>query len=93
MTTLDELLDTGTAKHRAGQARQQTVAAIGAGFYWLGWALFKLVRLLLVAIGGLFWVLGFTARRVLWPALVWCAAAVKLGWEDGRRAGGARVPR
>jgi hypothetical protein len=93
VVTIDELLDTGEAKHRAGDAKRQVVEAIGAGFYWSGWLLFKLVRLLLVAIGGAFWVLGFTVRRVIWPALVWCAAAVKLGWEDGRRAGGARVPR
>lgn len=92
MTTLDELLDTGHARHRAGHARRQVASAIGAGFYWAGWALFKLVRLLLLAVGGVFWVLGWTARRVIWPALAWCATAVKLGWEDGRR-GGERVAR
>ena len=91
MVTLDELLDSGTAKHRSEEARRQTVAAVGAGFYWTGWTLFKLVRLLLLLVGGAFWVLGWTARRVIWPALVWCAAAVRLGWEDagkGRRGTG-----
>jgi hypothetical protein len=97
VVTLDELLDTGEARRRSGLARQQVLSAVGAGLYWTGWALFKAIRLLLVAIGGVFWVLGYAARRVVWPALVWCAAAVKLGWEDGHRtdsgAGGARVPR
>ena len=93
MVTLDELLDSGEARHRAAHARQQTLEAIGAGFYWAGWALFKLLRFVLLAIGGVFWAIGWTARRAVWPALVWCGAAVKLGWEDGRRAGGARVPR
>lgn len=90
MVTLDELLDTGEAKHRAEVARRQTVAAVGAGFYWLGWTLFKLLRFVLLALGAVFWVIGWTTRRAIWPALTWCAAAVKLGWEDGR---GARVPR
>lgn len=87
MVTLDELLDTGEAKHRAGNAQRQVVAAVGAGFYWTGWALFKLVRLALLLVGGVFWTLGWTARRVVWPALVWIAAAVRLGWEDAHRSG------
>lgn len=90
MVTLDELLDGGQAKHRASNARKQVVATVGAGFYWTGWALFKLLRFVLLAVGGVFWALGWTARRVAWPALVWMAAAVRLGWEDGR---GEHVPR
>ncbi len=92
MVTLDDLLDTGHAKHRAGQAGRQAGAALAAGLYWAGWVLFKLVRFALLAVGGVFWAFGWTARRAAWPALTWCAAAVRLGWEDGR-AGGARVPR
>jgi hypothetical protein len=91
VVTLDELLDSGTAKHRSEEARRQTVAAIGAGFYWFGWLLFKLFRFVLLAIGGVFWSIGWAARRIVWPACVWVGAAVKLGWEDGRRGGGARV--
>lgn len=92
MVTLDDLLDSGEARHRARAARRQTLETVGAGFYWTGWALFKLVRFVLLAVGGVFWVIGWTASRAVWPALAWCGTAVKLGWEDGRR-GGARVPR
>lgn len=100
MVTLDELLDIGEAKRSARGAMRKLAAAAGAGLYWTGWALFHAVRLALLAVGAVFWTLGWVTRRAVWPALVWCAAAVKLGWEDGaagRRAagetGGARVPR
>ena len=89
MVTLDELLDAGEAKDRTRAARKQTLEVFGAGLYWTGWLLFKTLRFVLLAVGGVFWAIGWTARRAVWPALVWCGAAVKLGWEDGR----ARVPR
>lgn len=85
MTTLDDLLDVGDTRDRARDARREALAAVGAGLYWTGWAAFKTLRLLLLAIGAVFWALGYTARRVVWPALVWTAAAVRLGWEDGRK--------
>lgn len=92
MVTLDELLDSGEAKHRASAAQRQALEAIASGFYWLGFGFFRLLRLLLLVIGGFFWVLGWSARRIVWPALTWIAAAVRVGWEDAHRSG-ARVPR
>jgi hypothetical protein len=89
VVTLDELLDRGTAAARARAARRGALEAAGAGLYWAGWALFRLVRLLLLVVGGVFWAIGWFAARAVWPALKWSAAAVRLGWEDARagRAG------
>lgn len=46
-------------------------------------------RVLLTLIAGLFYVLGWTVARafgVLWLALAWSATAIKVGWQEGRRA-------
>lgn len=90
MVTLDELLDRGDARERARTAGRSTIEAIGAGLYWTGWLLFRVVRLVLLVIGGVFYGIGWTAGRLVWPALKWSAAAIKLGWADSQR-GGRRV--
>lgn len=91
MTTLDDLLNAGEARERARESGRQLASAIGTALYRVGWLLAKLVLLVLAVVGGIFYGIGWIARRALWPALVWCAAAVKLGWEDGRRGEGRRV--
>jgi len=96
VVTLNDLLDSDQnerAERSAREAGRRAVALIGAAFWGVGWLLAKFVLLTLAAIGGFFYGIGWVARRAVWPALIWIAAAVKLGWEDGRRAGGARVPR
>ncbi|MCX4468733.1 hypothetical protein OOK41_00105 [Micromonospora sp. NBC_01655] len=45
-----------------------------------------LLAALLVGIG-----LAFAVFAVLWLACTWCAAAVKVGWDDARAARQARV--
>jgi hypothetical protein len=95
VVTLDDLLDSdpkAAAQRSAREAGRRAVALAGAACWGVGWLLAKIVLLVVAAIGGFLYGIGWTARRAVWPALVWCAAAVRLGWEDGRR-GGARVPR
>lgn len=85
MTTLDELLDSDNAQRRATTAGWDAVELLRSGLFWVGWALAKAVFLALAVVGGFFWALGWTARRLIWPALAWIAAAVRVGWDDGRR--------
>jgi hypothetical protein len=42
-------------------------------------------RLLLTLAAGLLFALGWLVGAVF-RALVWCAVAVKVGWQDGRKA-------
>ncbi|MEU1810963.1 hypothetical protein [Micromonospora aurantiaca (nom. illeg.)] len=46
-----------------------------------------LARLLLLALAGLLFAVGWGAGTVA-RAASWCAAAVRVGWDDARRAGG-----
>lgn len=88
MVTLDELMDSdpvGRSKRDAAEVGRQILTLAGAGLYRAGWLLAKLVLLALLTLGGLLYGIGWTARRVIWPALVWMGTAVKLGWEDGRK--------
>lgn len=89
MTTLDDLLDQDAAEHRARNAGRQLAGAAAAGLWGIGWVLAKAVHLALLVIGGTLYGIGWIARRAVWPALVWCAAAVRLGWQDARRRGGS----
>ncbi|MCX4474822.1 hypothetical protein OOK41_31675 [Micromonospora sp. NBC_01655] len=52
-----------------------------------GRTLLGLLAALLVGIGRL----AFAVFAVLWLACTWCAAAVKVGWDDARAARQARV--
>ena len=86
MTTLDELLDSGDeARDRTGDTIRDAGRLLRAGLYWVGWAVATAVFLVLLAVGGLLYGTGWAARRIIWPALVWVASAVRLGWEDGRK--------
>lgn len=88
MVTLDELLSSdpaGRSRRSAADAGRQAAALLATGLYRLGWLLAKTLTLLLLALGGVFYAVGWSGRRVVWPALVWVGAAVRLGWEDGRR--------
>lgn len=88
MVTLDELLSSdpaGRSRRSAADAGRQAVTLLATGLYRLGWLLAKLLTLLLYVLGGVFYAIGWSARRVAWPALVWVGSAVRLGWEDGRK--------
>lgn len=86
MTTLDDLLNSGDdARDRTGETLRDAGRLVRSGLYWVGWLLAKTVYLVLLVVGGMLYGIGWTARRVVWPALVWMGTAVKLGWEDGRK--------
>ena len=85
MVTLDELLDRGEAKYRSREAGRQLLSTLGTILYRIGWILAKLVYFVLLAVGGVFYGIGWTASRAVWPALTWAGAAVRVGWEDGRK--------
>jgi hypothetical protein len=84
LTTIDDLLDTGEHRHRAAEAGQDAKRAAQAGLYWSGWAVAKLFTLILLAVGGTFYGVGWVASRAVWPALCWTGRAVRVGWDDGR---------
>lgn len=47
----------------------------------------KFRRTMLTLLAGLFWLIGWTAGKVLggiWLGLVWSATAVRVGWADAR---------
>ena len=98
MVTLDDLLTPDPAeraKRATGDAGRQALQLFGAGLYGIGWLLAKTALLVLLGVGWLLYGIGWTARRAIWPALVWMGAAVRLGWEEGRSPGkgGDREPR
>lgn len=45
----------------------------------------RLGRLLLTLVAGLFWLIGWVAGKAA-LAVVWCAVAVKVGWQEARTA-------
>lgn len=88
MVTLDELLSSdpaGRSRRSAADAGRQAAVLLAAGLYRLGWVLAKTLTLLLYVLGGVLYGVGWSARRVVWPALVWAGSAVRVGWEDGRK--------
>jgi hypothetical protein len=87
VVTLNELLDrdpANAARRRAAVSARQLLALVGAGLYWTGWVLCKLAMAALLLLGGVLFGAGWLARRALWPSLVWCGKAVRLGWQEGR---------
>jgi hypothetical protein len=51
----------------------------------LGWIVAKSCRLVATSVAGVLFAVGWTASRLIWPALVWSGNAVKLGWRQGSR--------
>lgn len=71
--------------------------AVAAGLAWLlfavGWTVGKTYRALVTGLAAVLFGVGWLAGRVVWPALVWSATAVRLGWDEGRKPiGGRRGP-
>lgn len=84
MVTLETLLDRGEARERAREATRQAQHAAGTGLYWAGWAVAKLVIVLLWCVALPFVAAGFVTARYLIPAGRWCRAAFAVGYEAGR---------
>jgi hypothetical protein len=71
MATLDEMLDRVPVEQISREARQ-----------------IQFGRVLLTLFAGLFFVIGWLVAKlfgVLWLAVAWSAAAVKVGWQEGRK--------
>lgn len=91
MVTLDELLNAGDRRRDKTRATGQIIGGyVRVGLWSIGWALAKLVAVLLGVIAAVFFAIGWTAAKVV-PALRWARTAFALGWEAGRASGGARV--
>jgi hypothetical protein len=78
MATLDEMLDRVPVERISREARQ-----------------IQFRRVLLTLFAGLFFAVGWSVAKmfgVLWLAVAWSAAAVKVGWQDARKTTGARRP-
>jgi hypothetical protein len=74
-------------------AGRSVATILGGLLFAVGWVVAKSFRLLIAAAAGLLFAAGWVGGRVLWPALVWSAAAVRIGWEQGRKpTGGRRGP-
>jgi hypothetical protein len=88
VVTLDDLLSSdpvGRSKRDAADVGRKVLTLLGTGLYRSGWLLAKLILFTLYALGGILYGAGWFTRRAVWPALVWAATAVRLGWEDGRK--------
>lgn len=71
--------------------------AMSAGLAWVlfavGWTLAKAYRGVVTGLAAVLFGVGWLAGKVVWPALVWSATAVRLGWDEGRKPmGGRRGP-
>lgn len=85
MVTLDDVLDQVDERRAETRATLGTAAAyVKAGLWWVGWAGAKLLVVVLTVIAGTFYGVG-RAAGACWPAICWCARAVRVGWEDARR--------
>lgn len=92
MVTLDELLDAGDRRRDKTREAGRIVAGYArVGLWAVGWALAKLLTLILTVVAGVFFGLGWCCARVV-PVLRWARTAFVLGWEAGSASGGARVP-
>jgi hypothetical protein len=76
-------LDAINAGARQVQFGRALLTAIAVSLWAVGYVAHK-------GIGGTLYGIGWFGGKVVWPALVWMALAVKVGWVDAR--GGARGP-
>ena len=91
MTILD--LPIGRTTARLRNVRRAVSTGLAWALFGVGWTLAKACRLLLTGLTAVLFAAGWMAGRVVWPALVWSATAVRLGWEEGRKPiGGRRGP-
>jgi hypothetical protein len=92
VTTLDDLLEAGDRQRdKTRDAGRAIVGYLRVGLWGAGWLIARTVALLLAAVAGLFFTLGWVCGRTV-PVLRWARTAFVLGWEAGRPSGGAREP-
>lgn len=75
MAVLDRLVD--VERLRWAQLRRGLLTGLAAFFFAIGWAMFWLARGVKVSLTALFFSLGYAAS--------WSYAAMKVGWQAGRR--------
>lgn len=63
---------------------------VGAVLYAVPWLLAKLLRAVGTVVGAALFAVGWLGSAIVWPALCWCGAAVRLGWREGCKPGGRR---
>lgn len=78
---------------RARDVRRVVSVGLAWVLFAVGWTFAKGYRLSVTGLAAVLFGVGWLAGKVVWPALVWSAAAVRLGWEEGRKPmGGRRGP-
>jgi hypothetical protein len=86
MTTLDDLMSVGDERRdKTREVARQAAGYTRVGVWAVGWALAKLLVLLMACVAGLFYGIGWVAARTV-PVLRWLKTAFALGWEQGRSA-------
>jgi hypothetical protein len=89
VVTLDELLDAGDRRReRTREAGRAIAGYVRVGLWSIGWALAKLVVVLLGVVAGVFFGIGWLCARTV-PVLRWARTAFVMGWEAGRSRGPA----
>lgn len=75
------------------EAGRYTTALLRLLLFSLGWLVARSLRLVATGIAAVLYGVGWTGARLVWPALVFAATAVRLGWQQGAKpAGGRREP-
>lgn len=79
---------------RAGAQLRDAGQQLATGLAWvlfaIGWVAAKTLRGIGTGVGAVLFAVGWVAGRVVWPVLMWTVAAVRLGWEEGRKPIGGR---
>jgi hypothetical protein len=89
MVTLDQLLDAGDdGRDKLADTGTQIKAAVRVGVMWAGWAVAKLVLLVLWCVAAPFWAAGYITSRWIIPAGKWTGAAFMVGYEQGKAGQG-----
>ena len=84
MTTSERLLDARAQWREAGRLAMAGLAWI---LFAIAWVVAKSLRGVGTLLAWLLFALGYVGGRVVWPALLWCGRAVRLGWEQGCKPG------
>lgn len=75
---------------RASDVRRVVSTGLAWLLYAVGWTVAKAYRGLVTVLAAVLFGVGWLAGKVLWPALIWSATAVRLGWDEGRKPMGGQ---
>lgn len=84
MTTLQRPLDVRAQWREAGRLAK---AGLAWALFAIGWMVAKALRGVGTLLAWLLFAVGYVGGRMVWPGLLWCGRAVRLGWEQGRKPG------